>query len=134
MRTLGQKRAEFALEQVLTNAPKGEVKEFKTFCSGAPAVILQNGFGQALAFWYSKSNGKKDSRYQILLNMIMHWLCPKDGEGRIAFVAPCSSTREMVKAISGLPQQSYIAAQKETLALLEWVKRYANAVLKEIEK
>jgi CRISPR-associated protein Cmr5 len=34
----------------------------------------------------------------------------------------------MVASLSNMSQQAYLAAQGETLALLEWVKRYANAL------
>lgn len=60
MRTLGQKRAAFALKKVMKNKCN-KPEEFKRFCAGAPSVILQNGFGQALAFWYSKKKNQKTS-------------------------------------------------------------------------
>jgi CRISPR-associated protein Cmr5 len=133
MRTLGQKRAAFALKQVMENKCN-KPKEFKTFCAGAPAVILQNGFGQALAFWYSKGKGSQTDKHQVLLDIIMKWLCCKDGDVKNEFVQHCRTTREMVTALSDMNQQDYLAAQGETLALLEWVKRYANALLKGDEK
>ncbi|MEW6673475.1 MAG: type III-B CRISPR module-associated protein Cmr5 [Thermodesulfobacteriota bacterium] len=129
MRTLGQKRAAFALKEVLQNRCS-KPKEFKTFCAGAPAVILQNGFGQALAFWYSKVKDNHTDKHQVLLDIIMKWLCLKDGDVRNAFIDPCQTTKEMVLALSGMNQQKYLTAQGETLALLEWIKRYANALLK----
>lgn len=128
MRTLGQKRAAFALEEILHNN-YNKPTEFKTFCAGAPAVILQNGFGQALAFWYSKGKDNRTDKHQVLLDIIMKWLCFKDGDVKNEFIQPCKNTKEMVTALSSMPQQKYLAAQGETLALLEWVKRYANALL-----
>jgi len=46
MRTLGQKRAEFALNKVV-DIPQDKKDKFKPFSAGAPSMILQNGFGQA---------------------------------------------------------------------------------------
>ena len=129
MRTLGQKRAAFALQQVI-ESKLNNPKEFKTFCAGAPSVILQNGFGQALAFWYSKGKGKSDNKHQVLLDIIMKWLTYKEGDVKNDFIKSCQTTKEMVKALSEMSQQEYLTAQGETLALLEWVKRYANALLK----
>lgn len=132
MRTLGQKRAAFALEEVLKNQCKDQKyqKDFKTFCSGAPSVILQNGFGQALAFWFSKRKGNGEDKHQVLLDIIQRWLCLKNGDIQNEFITGCQSAQEMVMALSSMNQEAYLAAQKETLALLEWVKRYANALLK----
>ena len=129
MRTLGQQRAAFALHKVLNNNCN-KPKEFKNFCAGAPAVILQNGFGQALAFWYSKGKGNQTDKRQIILDIIMNWLCRQDGDVKNEFIQPCNTTEEMVTALSSMSQQEYLAAQGETLALLEWVKRYANALVK----
>jgi CRISPR-associated protein Cmr5 len=60
----------------------------------------------------------------------MTWLCLKGGDVENVFIPPCQTTKEMVMALSGMNQQKYLAAQGETLALLEWVKRYATALLK----
>ena len=129
MKTLGQKRAAYALQEVLQNTCN-KPKEFKTLCAGAPAVILQNGFGQALAFWFSKVKGNQSDKHQVLLDIIMKWLCLKDGEVENTFIQPCQTTKEIVAVLSSTSQQKYLAAQRETLALLEWVKRYANALIK----
>jgi CRISPR-associated protein Cmr5 len=129
MRTLGQKRAAFALEEVLGNKCN-KPKEFKAFCAGAPAVILQNGFGQALAFWYAKGKSNQSDKHQVLLDIVMKWLNWQNGDVRNEFIQPCKTTKEMVASLSNMSQQAYLAAQGETLALLEWVKRYANALLK----
>ena len=69
MRTLGQKRAEYALEKVL-DIPADKKKDFKSFSAGAPSMILQNRFGQTLAFWLSKGAEK----HIALFDMIWQWL------------------------------------------------------------
>jgi CRISPR-associated protein Cmr5 len=127
MRTLGQKRAAYALQEVLGNRCD-KPKEFKTFCAGAPAVVLQNGFGHALAFWYSKSKNNQVDKHLVLLDIIRNWLYRKDDGVQNNFIQPCQTTKEMVASLSNMSQQEYLAAQGETLALLEWVKRYANAL------
>jgi len=117
MRTLGQKRAEFALNKVVAIQPDKKEK-FKPFSAGAPSMILQNGFGQALAFWISKD---KDE-YMTMFNIVKEWLCQNnlaEGRDRTGFI----------RNISQMDQTKYLTAQKETLALLEWVKRYASAGL-----
>jgi len=69
MRTLGQKRAEYALEKVLA-IPEGKKKDFKSFSASAPSMILQNGFGHAIAFWLSKGTDK----HIAIFDMIKNWL------------------------------------------------------------
>lgn len=124
MRTLGQKRAEFALKKV-TDIPQEKKERFKPFSAGAPSMILQNGFGQALAFWISK--GKDE--HMAMFNIVEEWLSYENNDVHNNLVGRTTSHREFLEAISGMRQSEYLRAQKETLALLEWVKRFANAGL-----
>ena len=121
MRTLGQKRAKFALEEVLNI--KCDKKEFKNFSAGAPSMILQNGFGQALAFWISKGTDK----HIVLFDIIKKWLSYNENDVDNKFVDNAVTRKDFIKKLSDMKQADYLTAQKETLALLEWVKRYANA-------
>lgn len=117
MRTLGQERADFALNKVISLSEEEKAK-FKPFSAGAPAMILRNGFGQALAFWISK--GKPE--HLELLCIIREWLRTK------SFAVGQDNT-EFMKNITTMEQKEYLVAQKETLALLEWVKLFASAGL-----
>jgi len=135
MRTLGQKRAEYALEKVLA-MPKDKKKDFKPFSAGAPSMILQNGFGQTLAFWLSKGtdknlNIKEDDKHIVLFDMIWKWLLYEKDDVKNRFVEKdkAKTRTDLIKHLSGMDQIKYLTAQKETLALLEWVKNYANADL-----
>ena len=126
MRTLGQKRAEYALERVLA-IPEDKKKDFKSFSAGAPSMILQNGFGQALAFWLAK----KEDKHVVLFDMIWQWLSCEKNDVKNEFVErdKAKTRTDFIRQLSDMDQNKYLAAQKETLALLEWVKRYANADL-----
>ena len=137
MRTLGQKRAEYALKVVLntkeTLSESGR-KEFKSFSAGSPTMILQNGFGQALAFWLSKATDKDlkikpNDKHFLLFKMVMDWLQYEKGDVKNRFIKKTGSPTEFLEEISKMGQGDYLAAQKEALALLEWVKRFANADL-----
>lgn len=119
MQTLGQQRAAFALEKLtqnLLNKDKDFKEEFKSFTAGVPSMILMNGFGQALAFMVAK---KKEEKYYIVFSILKEWLIQK------GFANSASNTRDFLLNIAQMDQREYLAAQKETLALLEWVKRYA---------
>lgn len=135
MRTLGQKRADFALGEVLNIQDRdGFKKEFKNFSAGAPSVILQNGFGQALAFWLAKGTDKdlkvkEYDKHIKLFDIIVKWLSFDNQKDIKNDFAKETRRREFIKEISEMNQADYLVAQKETLALLEWVKRFANAGL-----
>ncbi|MEA1995376.1 MAG: type III-B CRISPR module-associated protein Cmr5 [Campylobacterota bacterium] len=137
MRTMAQKRAEYALKQVLeynesikkkVENEKEKLKKakdkFKSFSAGAPSMILQNGFGQTLAFWAAKW---KDE-HKAMFNIVMNWLSLKDNDINNNFATKNEKTA-FLEEISQMSQQQYLLAQEETLRLLEWVKRYANADL-----
>jgi len=128
IRTLGQKRAEFALQKVLeitNNLDEKGKKDFKNITAGAPSMILQNGYGQALAFWLSR----KTEKYFNLFDVVMNWLSYDNGKDVKNIFASKKDRKEFIKELSDMEQSKYLTAQKETLALLEWVKLYANAGL-----
>ena len=52
IRTLGQKRSEYALQKV---NEKLTVTKLKNFSAGLPSMILQNGLGHTLAFCSAKA-------------------------------------------------------------------------------
>lgn len=126
MRTLGQKRAEYALAKVTSISLEAKEKEkFMKFSAAAPSMILQNGFGQALAFWVSK----KKNEHMIMFNIVREWLSYKHEDVQNEFVRETESPREFFEEISKLDQKNYLMAQKESLSMLEWVKRFANSGL-----
>lgn len=134
MRTLAQKRAAFALDKVLANK---DIDKFDSFVAGAPAQILQNGFGQTLAFWLSKGakkdkNGRKvidkNDKHIVLFDIVFEWLKYKNKDIDNQFIPRNKKEREdLIEHLNKMDQEKYLAIQKETLALLEWVKRYAQA-------
>lgn len=127
--TLGQKRAAFCLEQLAGIDDKCR-DDFKSFSAGLPSLILQNGFGQALAFLVAKGKDKADGKHLTAFRIISLWLA--DNNIKILMnknnIAP-AGRRDILLEISRLEQTKYLRAQQETLAMLEWLKRYANAEL-----
>ena len=133
MRTMAQKRAKYALEKVLQSMQRISDKDkFSSFTAGAPAMILQNGFGQTLAFWLTKGtkNGRIDSndKHIILFDIVKDWLSLQDGDTRNNY-AIAGDRVDLMRQISAMNQNQFLSVQIETLALLEWVKRFANADL-----
>jgi CRISPR-associated protein Cmr5 len=84
-------------------------------------MILQNGFGQALAFWLAK--GKAE--YLTLYDILTKWLKITD----TTHFGACQQRRDFVQKLAEMDQLEYLRSQNEALSLLEWVKRFANADL-----
>lgn len=121
--TLGQKRSAFALEKV----SQVTAEKFDKLVSGLPAMILQNGLGQTLAFLLSKAT--KQGRLQKNSSHYEAYVIMASWQTKLGRLKKMESPGDVIKELSGMPQSDYLEMQIETLALLEWVKRYANADL-----
>lgn len=142
-RTLGQQRAAYCLEKLEKLACSRD--EFKKLSAGLPAMIMQNGFGQTLAFLAAKASEtethkegdktlkkikfKKKDKHYAAFSIITGWLRKKE-----ILPSLMESEKGLLEYISGMEQEKYLRGQKETLAMLEWLKRYANAALFEEAK
>lgn len=119
MQTKEQKRSQFALDMVNQHFPQGSVdKESANFMVGVPTMILTNGLAQTLAFLLS--NKTKPKQF-LVFKVIRSWL-----EKEI----PALQARDEMDFLSRfarLDQGNYLTAQREALAMLHWLKRYARA-------
>ena len=114
-----QKRSEFALKRLQQH---GKInKELANFIVGTPTMILQNGFGQTMAFLLSKGNGKnQDEKHNFVFNTICAW----SGKENTKIT---EDKNTFFNTIAGLSQDEYLILQEEALKLLQWLKRYARA-------
>ncbi|MDO4708914.1 MAG: type III-B CRISPR module-associated protein Cmr5 [Pseudomonadota bacterium] len=126
--TMDQERARFALEQIelIRNKDATIRAEVCRYINGLPALIHMNGLGQAMAFYRSKSKGddKKETSHKAIYDLLGLWLCGKDSKGRIF-----SGNNDLLAAITQSDMQHYMAAQNEAQAVLEWLKKFAVALL-----
>lgn len=117
-RTLAQKRAEFAYNSVV-NAYRDlsveDSKKYQQLAKSAPADVQTNGLAQTLAFWQAKH----EPQHNILLENITHWL-----REQIGFPSNQDALQWIVRTASS---QDYRLAAAETIALLVWIKRFAEA-------
>ncbi len=121
MQTKEQRRAEFVLEKIKSTYPDNVPKNTANFFTGLPATILSNGLGQTMAFLLSKG----EKKYEEAFEFINEWLI-KDGK-----INDNDNDLEFLMNLSSIDQRKYIAAQCETLALLQWFKRYTRAFKEE---
>jgi CRISPR-associated protein Cmr5 len=116
MRTIEQHRAVHA-QTCVTNV--GDViKAYKAAASGFPALIRMNGLGQALAFIRSR----KTAEYAALYQHVSAWLCQK-----AAPPGPLAGGEDALDTLIQRDAQTYRQAETETIAVMVWIKRYAEA-------
>jgi len=125
--TKEQQRSAFALEKITNVYGETISKEDANFIVGVPTMILTGGLAQTMAFLLSKQDPKKanDVKEVKLFKIIQQWLTselrvPNEG----------GDTRKFLEHFAKLDHEKYLLAQKEALALLQWLKRYARAFQK----
>lgn len=132
MQTKEQQRSEFALKQVKEVFQIPVDEKVANFVVGVPTMILTNGLGQTLAFLLSKykepeakdsEKKKKDKlKYRDAFDIIQRWINRQENTG---LTEP--NRFQFLQQLSALDQKTYLRAQQEALALLQWLKRYARA-------
>ena len=124
LRSMDQERAEFALKKIQSvdaDSDESHKKEVRRYLNNLPALIRMNGLGQALAFFRMKGEG---TAHDAIYRMVGTWLCDASSKGRIF-----SESTDALSAITQSDMAHYMAAQNEALALLQWLKKFAVALL-----
>jgi CRISPR-associated protein Cmr5 len=111
--TIEQQRAAYALERVrrIAATDKRQAGDYHREIMGLPAMVLVNGLGQTLAFLRAK---KRDRVYRDLAGGVCERL-GLDGD--------------LLEEVTKMDMATYRLAQLEALALLGWLKRFAEAEL-----
>lgn len=120
--TRNQLRAQHALGKV-REVPNQLRSDYQTLVKGFSATIVTNGLGQACAMLLAKSENKDASKsaHRRLYDHLSDWLR--------CHVNVYPENQELMDAVIGHGQSKYIRAQAESLAYLEWVKKFAQAYL-----
>lgn len=123
---LSQKRAAGALKEIqeINSLIKNDKDKdaFAKLAASAPAMILQNGLGQTLAFCLAKSKQRLD-KHHLLFSSLAKWL------SRDLPSIPQDESKFLEVLNSSVTVEKYLLWQREALAYLEWLKRYAAAFL-----
>ena len=114
--TLDQQRAQFAWNCASRNA---KVDGYREMAKGAPALIMGNGLMPALAFYQSRT-GSNQNPASLILADLLGWLAARK-------LVPNNFSAAMT-AFFGAPSQEYMRATEETLAMLKWLRQFADAV------
>lgn len=134
LKTLEQKRAIYALERI--NKQKNDPKnsgDYGRHVRKMPAMILNNGLGQALAFLLADGNPASSG---ALYKDFQNWVCgnkkddndyprliynnEKDKDGK---------DKDLILLLMDKDRSHYMEAQQEILSLLTWMKKFADAYL-----
>ena len=138
--TREQQRAQHALRSVnqvqerLANAGSDEKEqkkakkfrdEYKSYAESLPANIVMNGLGQACTMLLAQAKGKSADQeaHRLLYDHLEDWL---RGSDQAAVYPP---DQNLVKAVISHGQREYVRAQFESLAYLNWLKKFAQAYL-----
>ena len=122
MLTLYQQRAKYAWERAEKNSSHG--KTYVNFTKSAPAFIMANGLMQALAFYESRN--KNDVAAHEIVTDVVNWLGL-----RMDPPLQDASFGSMMKSLYGMPSEQYMQATRETLAMLRWLRQFADALKKD---
>ena len=125
VQTLEQERARFALEKINRWRINGQLQDgadsYTRLVQKFPAMVITNGLGQALAYLLADNEGKqKPSRK--LYNDLGEWLVT-----RRIYQGPHDKLIDLL--ITG-DRRTYQLATEETLALVTWMTKFAEAFLK----
>jgi len=125
---LDQQRAAFAwrrVEQAKKKIDEGKKKysDYKNLAKGAPAMIMNNGLMQTLAFLRSKGEEHKRTgdwdHHDLLRTNILAWLhdqckVPQNYQPAMEYLHTKASSEQ------------YRLATEETMHLLRWLRQFAD--------
>lgn len=118
--TKDQERAAKAWICVSDVKDKTFEKEYKSLAQKMPSYILTNGLGQTLAFLKAKGKGNHADEHEVLYGHLSEWVMSqvngKESDQLMSWVLEKDSV-------------AYRRATTETLAFLNWLKRFAEAEL-----
>lgn len=130
-RPLALQRAEHAMRAIdsikdlpRTDPAKNPYGKYVSYVKGLPANIMRSGLGQAMAM--EKAGAKTDDGHKHLYEHLDDWLT-----GDRANAPYPRKKGRLLHAIANGDQHTYVRAQAEALAYLEWLKKFAVAFLAE---
>lgn len=122
LRNLEQDRAKYAWECVQEVKKESDQlqKNYNSYVKKAPTLIQANGLPNVLAFYYNKLK-KGEEAYELLYKHIANWNQLKrltNNKDILQWILNDASSLEIFQVT------------KEIIALLNWMKRFADAELK----
>ncbi len=131
--SLDQQRAERAYKNVtaINEQPDDKLKSrYSSLARKVPAMIQTNGLGQALAFLRAKAGSPKDrdsekperKSHRLVYEHISAWVMKQLNQ---------DETGSLLEWVIQNDSPTYRRATNEAMAFLNWLKRWAEAILPE---
>lgn len=126
--TLDQKRAEFAWERVEAAAQAHLIVDYTKLAKSVPALTMGSGLMQTLAFLQSKEK----PHHLALVVALCRWLgrnlggTPVNAQERFP-PEPAADFDTVMAALCQAQSGLYLRASDESLALLRWIRQFADA-------
>ena len=125
---LEQGRAAYAYKCAQRGKELDKSSEYKAYAKKIPMYIKVNGLGATMAFIWSKGvkDGTPDlaNAYGLLYNQIEKWLTTEDEKQLLTLEG-----ETIAEKISNIDSSLYRAVTIEVLALLNWIKRFADGLI-----
>lgn len=122
---LEQGRAAFAYTCAEAGEKLEKKKEYKSYVKKMPMLIKTNGLGAAVAFAFAKGskggNPDKKNPWGLFYTQIESWVKEKQ--------LPQLESSKLAQTLTELDSQPYRAVTVEVLAFLNWLKRFADALI-----
>lgn len=119
-RTIGQRRAAHALEK-MEAVPQHLREEYSRYVTRLGPAVVTNGLGQAIATELAAAKGRQDNAHRLLADNLEDWLCGNSPD------AVYPEADALLPAIVEGDEHTYMRAQAEALAWLEWHKKLCRA-------
>lgn len=121
-------RAKYAFEEVEKFVKQGEgTNAYRSYVKKLPSMIQVNGLGQTLAFCYAKGD-----QYKEIYKQIEGWIRYKRPEllKRYSDDPP----KEFIHIVVSMNSNDYRMISNEVLALLDWMRRFADGMIRDLAK
>lgn len=120
VKTLQQERSAAAwkqIDEIATGRDKTFQKNYGSLVRGLPAMILQNGLAETLAFLDAKASAKAP-HFAVVAKQLADGVREPLGMGE---------NQALLGWVLDQPSAEYRRATSEALAYLQWLKRFAEA-------
>ncbi|MDC0994072.1 type III-B CRISPR module-associated protein Cmr5 [bacterium] len=100
-------------------------QSYRSRATSLPAMVLQCGLAQTLAFVQAKSKGWKENDAAAITKAYGHWL------HHLCQLISVSDDREdsFTEEVRSMDIRKYMVATEQALTAAAWLKRYAEAII-----
>lgn len=98
-------------------------KEYKSYLKKLPMLIKTNGLGAAMSFAFAKGKNDTSKAWGLIYHQVTTWL-QQDDKHLIEI-----SDDNLMRALTNADSSTYRATTIEVLALLNWMRRFAEGLI-----